>query len=65
MQNTCHGCRWWDQLTDSMGACKRYPPRPVSLTAEEEKSLLDNYKAHWPDTHFTDFCGEFKAREES
>ena len=60
-KDTCYNCRFWDQLTDSQGACRRYPPKPVTLCAEEEKSLLDNYKAHWPDTHITDFCGEFQA----
>ena len=70
LAETCLNCRYWRERDDSeYGCCRRHAPRPyvekTDINVDYNDDLLD--VTHWPETHFTDWCGEmiFNSRPET
>ena len=69
----CENCRFWEQINDEGGNCKRYPPTatafPVQLAARIQvgnrlgpAQFMDVISR--PKTKPDDWCGEFDDSEE-
>ena len=65
MKSTCYQCRCWDELTSEVGLCRRYAPRPLLLTSDQQAALIANAKPEWAETSRHEWCGDFQAPEES
>lgn len=50
--NICANCAYWADLGDGIGQCRRYAPRPRSITDT----------VVWPITEEHDYCGEFEEQ---
>lgn len=65
----CKDCRFWDNEDrgedDVFGFCRRHAPTPfVAYTYQgDERRLLDNTEASWPETCLDEWCGEFNPRD--
>ncbi len=48
----CKNCRFYNELYEELGECRRYAPRPFSSELRWE----------WPQVSPTSWCGEFEER---
>jgi hypothetical protein len=53
---TCETCRFWKR---DGAECHRYPPQRIVFHEEDKGGRMDwNTASWWPDTNYTDWCGE-------
>jgi len=56
----CKNCRFWQLLEGERGICRRNSPLPRDLEqAQDGRSVI--YRVSWPETHESDWCGEFQS----
>jgi hypothetical protein len=58
----CEDCAFyetfWKSDDEELGLCRRHTVGPL-----DQKHTGEEYKAWWPETHSTDWCGEYWPRE--
>lgn len=54
MTRACARCEFWVRRTDFVGQCRFNPPAQVF-------DVRNSIVAHWPDSSFDDWCGQFVA----
>lgn len=59
---TCDTCRFFDYFDEGEGTCRRYAPRPRSITSE--KIEVDPV-GYWPSVALLSWCGEHQPKEQS
>lgn len=63
MKEQCQHCKFWERHNeDSLsGLCFRYPPVVIAeVITTVDGDTFSNENEHRPETHATDWCGEFK-----
>ena len=50
-KQTCENCIYWEIVSETTGACRRYPPKIVILKDGTEST-------EWPKTAKGSWCGE-------
>ncbi len=65
-RSTCGNCRFWDELNDTDGLCRRYAPRalPIAVVTNRETGDLERHAA-FPVTDAFDWCGELVEIKDS
>ena len=63
----CGRCAFWDCMnprkSSATGLCRIYPPKSHDTTViPNSRHAHHVYKAIWPETLFTDWCGQFEQR---
>ena len=57
----CGRCRFWHDPDGKFAECRRYAPAPRTLCTKKEKDTAQLcISSLWPDTHVSDWCGEFE-----
>lgn len=66
MTERCETCRWWkvDAEDANEGQCKRFPPVVLMRSIDPELTQDLIPCAHFPQTDYDDFCGEWKAADQ-
>jgi len=61
MKKECENCKYWLRCEGQtlMGECRRYPP-----VLDFEGKELDSSIFIFPITHYDNWCGEYKIKEE-
>ena len=60
----CLNCHYWRELQggSEYGNCHRHAPGPrvdtVDIRLDDDPNFI--FITHWPETHFSDWCGEMK-----
>ncbi len=57
----CENCKFWKKTTEHEGECRRRPPVSSRLVWPDGESTKST---DFPETHFLEWCGEWKAKEE-
>jgi len=63
LEEACLNCQYWHALKDEeYGRCRRYAPAAyVGMEDTKVHEDLDFiFITHWPETHFSDWCGDMK-----
>jgi len=57
---TCERCRFFREVMDGQGECRKYAPQPCRMRFGPRRRLDDDYQPEWPTVHVSDWCGEFE-----
>jgi len=78
MEAKCLNCRFWDSydprypLEHKLGRCRKNAPLPVFMKKQKflEKhveefgqDIDEGSQAHWPETRFDEWCGQYEEVE--
>ena len=64
LAEACLNCHYWRELhgDGEYGRCYRHAPGPqvdtVDIRLDDDPNFI--FITHWPETHFSDWCGEMK-----
>ena len=73
-ERTCTTCRWWcsdglEANPDDVGECRKARPTPCAtgqwMPVWMGKVRKMSWRASWPITYESDWCGEHQPREAS
>ena len=54
--DACQACRFWQQRSEQVGACRRHAPVLILLTTDEHKTTYGRF----PRTRDVEWCGDFE-----
>ena len=63
----CRNCHYWvpGHGGGAIGECRRYAPKPhntgLALRRRDRSDATEGNAASWPETHRTEWCGEWEA----